>query len=346
MQRTAFNEKRLTMEDGEVVLVVDFQEQLQVKEQDQVQSQHWNHDATTIFPCYILFRINGRVWAYSFVILSDDMAQDNAWVQHVLTRVLSDDIPAILRKMGAPPMNCVIIFSDHCGKQFKCRFQFGWVAGAMILALDSRGAPNKKHFHMEHHYFGPSHGKNSSDSEGAVTKTYVRTMVNNQQWTVIASAKDICEKLEKGLGFIIREANTDERTTVFATRGGKPAGTDQLCVTKIWIGEGRSTPQQRTFFLNKHAHTLICRQFLFFGVDDITPAVRQAAHSTAKQIEVPGCQAIGKAAVTGTTGVIAVYQLSCFCKVCIKREPENCPFIRQGIMPGPSEYCRKEVNED
>ncbi|CAM9937671.1 unnamed protein product, partial [Sphacelaria rigidula] len=70
-------------------------------------------------------------------------------------------------------MNCVIIFSDNCGKQSKCRFHFGWVAGAMILALDSRGAPNGKHFHMEHHYFGPSHDKNSSDSEGAVTKTYV-----------------------------------------------------------------------------------------------------------------------------------------------------------------------------
>ncbi|CAM9944119.1 unnamed protein product [Hapterophycus canaliculatus] len=56
MQRIALNEKRLTIEDGEVVCVVDFQERLQVKEQDQVQSQYWNQDATIIFPCPIYFK--------------------------------------------------------------------------------------------------------------------------------------------------------------------------------------------------------------------------------------------------------------------------------------------------
>ncbi|CAN0054508.1 unnamed protein product, partial [Sphacelaria rigidula] len=46
---------KLTL-NGEVLLIDDFQERLQVKQRDHFQSQHWNHDATTICPCYIMFR--------------------------------------------------------------------------------------------------------------------------------------------------------------------------------------------------------------------------------------------------------------------------------------------------
>ena len=60
-QRTAFEEKKLTLEEGEVVCVVDFQERLQVQDQDEVQSQHWDREATTIFPCPIFFKLGGIV---------------------------------------------------------------------------------------------------------------------------------------------------------------------------------------------------------------------------------------------------------------------------------------------
>lgn len=121
---------------AKVVCVVEFQKRLQLKSQDEVQSQHWDQDATTIYPCMIYFRWGGRVWAYSFMILSDDMAQDNAWVQYVMSKLLGDDIPALLRKIGAPPMTNATIFTDNCAKQFKCRFHFGWVGDAGVKALD------------------------------------------------------------------------------------------------------------------------------------------------------------------------------------------------------------------
>lgn len=221
------------MEKGEVVLVVDFQERLQIKEQDQVQSQHWDQDSTTIFPCYIMFWWLDRIWAYSFMILSDDMTQDNAWVQHVLSRLLSEDIPALLRKIGAPPMSRATIFSDNCAKQFKCRFHFGWLADVGIRAKDAHGGDTGLRLVVEHHYFGPSHGKNSSDSEGGVCKSYVRMMVNNQEWLFVASSRDLCQKLEKGIGFILREATSDERTIFLSTRGEHSIGTDKLIMTKV-----------------------------------------------------------------------------------------------------------------
>lgn len=214
--------------------MIDFQERLQIKEQDQVQSQHWNQDATTIFPCYILFWWLGRVWAYSFMILSDDMAQDNnAWVQHVMSRLLSEDILALLRKIGAPPMIRAIIFSDNCAKQFKCRFHFGWVADAKIWARDVFGEFTGARLVVERHYFGPSHGNNSSDSEGGICKSYVRMMVDNQQWLFVASSRDLCQKLEKGIRFILREATSEESAPFLAARNEASVGLDKLIMTKV-----------------------------------------------------------------------------------------------------------------
>lgn len=194
-QRVSFREQKATQGDGDVVLVVDFQERLSVREQDEVQSQHWDHDATTIFPCPIFIKWGGRVWAYSFQMLSDDMAQDNAWVQHVLTMLLTVHIPALLRKIAAPPMTRAIIFTDNCAKQFKCKFNFAWVAANGIMIRDNDGNITGIRLHIEHHYFGACHGKNISDSEGGITKTYARDQVTNQSWTV-ACPRDLCEKLQ------------------------------------------------------------------------------------------------------------------------------------------------------
>lgn len=101
-------------------------------EQDEVQSQHWQHESVTIFPCPIYFKWKGRVWAYSFQVLSDDKTQDNAWVQHVMFKILTEHVPSSMRKLGAPAMVRAIFFTDNCAKQFKCRFQFGWLASHTV----------------------------------------------------------------------------------------------------------------------------------------------------------------------------------------------------------------------
>lgn len=243
IQRVAFNEKKLTIEEGEVLCVVDFQERLQVQEQDEVQSQHWDREATTIFPCPIFFKVGGLVWAYSFQILSDDMAQDNAWVQFVMTKLLNEYIPALLRKVGAKPMTRVTIWTDNCAKQFKCRFHFGWVADALILGRDDSGESTGDRVHVEHHYFGACHGKNLSDAEGGVTKEYVRRMVLNMQWRVSCS-KDLCMKLARALDFMLRLANQEETDQFRKKRGGRMGGTEQLLMTKV-SGYGRQITRRR-----------------------------------------------------------------------------------------------------
>ncbi|CAN0442335.1 unnamed protein product, partial [Ectocarpus sp. 8 AP-2014] len=197
-QRSAFDELRSTLRPGHVLMVVDFQERLSVKEQDEVQSQHWDNQCTTIFPAVVYLNLKGRVWAFSFQVLSDDMAQDNAWVQHVMSGLLNERIPDLLRKIGAAPMTNATLFTDNCAKQFKCLFQFNWVSDSGVKVQDEGGAPTERLVHVEHHYFGSGHGKNVSDSEGGVTKTWVRQMVKNMTWR-IENSEDLYKKLRKDL---------------------------------------------------------------------------------------------------------------------------------------------------
>ncbi|CAN0086092.1 unnamed protein product [Pylaiella littoralis] len=346
-QRIAFNELKLTIQDGEVLCVVDFQERLQLQDQDEVQSQHWGKLATTIFPCAIFFRCDGRVWVYSFQILSDDMTQDNAWVQYVMTKLLSDDIPALLRRVGAEPMERATIFTDNCAKQFKCRFHFGWVADADIGALDKRGDATGKRVHLEHHYFGACHGKNVSDSEGAITKEYARQMVTNTRWTV-ASSEDLCKKLAKALNFLLRPATSEERDAFVMERGGRTGGTEQLLMTKASYSGRGTQPATYTFLLTKLANSVLGRDYQFVRADQVSESFRNSARSSAKAIEVAGCQTASKIIATNTPGVIATYEFSCFCGECLEHRTENCPLVRKGIMEGPKEFARRvgHVNDD
>lgn len=241
-QREAFDEMIATLEPGTVLLVCDFQEKFQWGEQDEVQSQHWGKEQVTMFPCPIFFVYDGRVWVYSFQILSDDMSQDNAWVQHVLSKLLSNDIPELLRKIGAAPMTRVVIWSDNCAKQFKCRTHFGWVADSGVKVCAKEGEiDHETPLKIEHHYFGSGHGKNLSDSEGAVAKNLGRKNVINGSW-VISDARDLCDKLGADLNFLLRKATTRERQS-FEERRRNNRGAGQLLMTKV----------------RKRAHSPLCR---------------------------------------------------------------------------------------
>lgn len=174
------------------------------------------------------------MWAYSFQVLSDDMSQDNAWVQHVMPKLMNDDIPALLRNIGAPPMTRATIFTDNCGKQFKCKYHFGWVADSGVKVRREDGGATGKGVHIEHHYFGACHGKNMSDSEGGVTKSHARANVANMSWRV-ESSEDLCSKLGKDLNFMLEEP-TDEEREYFSANQKHDRGYGQLLMTKVGVG--------------------------------------------------------------------------------------------------------------
>lgn len=222
MQRESYNELIATLEEGHVLVVADFQERYTWDVQDEVQSPYWQQQSTTLFPCPIFFNLNGVVWTYSFVVLSDDSSQDSAWVQHTFQRLLKEEIPPLLRRCGASPMTRVTFFTDNCSKQFKCRFSFGWIADAGVFV---DGAPHER-VHVEAHYYGACHGKSLSDSEGGVVKTFAKSRVTTGQ-LVIESSRDLFEKLRASLEF-----NLFQPTDVERQASSVAVGTGQMLMIK------------------------------------------------------------------------------------------------------------------
>lgn len=222
MQRGAYDELIATLEEGHVLLVADFQERYTWDVQDMVQSQYWHQRSTTLFPCPVFVRVKGKVWVYSFVLLSDDSKQDSAWVQYAFEMLLKTEIPALLRRLGAEPMTRATSYTDNCAKQFKCLFTFGWVSDAKVFV---DGSPERR-VHIEAHYYGACHGKSLSDSEGGVIKTYAKSRVTTGQ-LVIQNSYDLFEKLREALSFNLREATSSERDTC-----GISVGTGQMLMTK------------------------------------------------------------------------------------------------------------------
>lgn len=222
IQREAYNEMIATLEDGHVVVVADFQERYTHHEQDEVQSQHWNYQSTTLFPAPRCFRLNDDVWTYSFVMLSDDKHQDSAWVQHNFKLLLDVEIPSLLQRVGAEPMTRATFWTDNCGKQLKCQYSFGFIGNVKAHAA---GRPDER-LHVEAHYFGACHGKSLSGSEGGVVKTYAKSKVVCGQW-VISSSFDLFAKLAPALIFDLRAASGEEAE--YFTR---PVRTNQTLMTK------------------------------------------------------------------------------------------------------------------
>ncbi|CAM9720810.1 unnamed protein product, partial [Sphacelaria rigidula] len=164
-------------------MVTGFQERYKRDEQDEVQCQHWNLDSTTLFPVPVFFKLNGKVWVCSFVVLSDDKSQDNTWVQHTFTRLLQTEIPSMLERVGATPMIRVTVVTDNCGKQFECAMAFGHIGDCKVYVIDQPGS----RIHIEAHYFDACHGKSVSDSEGDVVKTFATHQVLTGRMRILSS---------------------------------------------------------------------------------------------------------------------------------------------------------------
>ena len=110
---------RSSLRPGEVILVLDFQERSTHQHQDEAQGEYFAGVQTVLFPVIAYFLLGDKVWAYSFTVMSDDLEQNNAWVQHTLEILLRDRIPAVLEHAGAHSMQAVFIFSDnYCCPQF------------------------------------------------------------------------------------------------------------------------------------------------------------------------------------------------------------------------------------
>lgn len=121
---------------------------------------------------------------------------------------------------GATPMTRVTMASQTTVPSSpSTKFPFGWVARERDRdPRQRRTRATCERLHIEPHYFGACQGKNVSDSERA-TETYARDQVANQSW-VVASSRDLCDKLAKVLHFVLSEPTDEEREGFEASAQG------------------------------------------------------------------------------------------------------------------------------
>ena len=227
-----FNVILTTLKDGEVVVVVDFQERLTHEHQDEAQGEFFNGVQSVVFPAVAYFRVGDNVWAHSFMVLSDDLEQDSPWVQHTLRIILENELPNVMKRAGAKPMTTVKLFSDNCAGQFKNRYIFFFVGAGGIEGpaskLDGQAVP----LVVEWHFWAACHGKNVSDSEGATLKNVVAEREKDGVWRLSTTRDLFSQCVDSQLSYFLRAA-TDEELDRFYEHNPNRGGHAQIPMTKV-----------------------------------------------------------------------------------------------------------------
>ena len=164
-QALQFESLKEQLKPGDVLLVMDFSQNLAHKRQHASQGSYYGRRQTTLHPIVAIYPCRkekcskeGHV-TNEIVIWSTDLKHDGAAVNKHLEKALS-----VLKKHKVP-LKRLFIFTDNCAPQYKsCR---------VFKNLSKLNIP------VWHSYFGASHGKSCADASSGRIKQkierYVRT---------------------------------------------------------------------------------------------------------------------------------------------------------------------------
>ena len=156
-QSNFFEQLKTDVTDEKIVLQVDFAENFNLKEQNEIQTAHWNTVPLSIFTAFAWSRKGN----FSFALPSLDVSHDKFVVNAALEIVLN-----LIRTLlpNVKEINC---FSDGAASQFKQRFLF-----RNLIQIS-----NERKIKLHWHFFATSHGKGVVDGIGGVVKRLVWSAV-------------------------------------------------------------------------------------------------------------------------------------------------------------------------
>ncbi|CAF1376703.1 unnamed protein product, partial [Didymodactylos carnosus] len=152
-QSKYFEQLKSEVTDEKVVIQVDFAENFGLKEQDEIQSAHWNTNTLSIFTAYVWSKSQG----FPFTLPSNDVSHDKF--------VVNSAIEIILNKLKTHVRNLIQIdfFSDGAVTQFEQRFMF---RNLIQIAHEYKIA-------LSWNFFATSHEKGVVDGLGGTVKRFV-----------------------------------------------------------------------------------------------------------------------------------------------------------------------------
>ncbi|CAM4848043.1 unnamed protein product [Rotaria magnacalcarata] len=161
-----FEESKVNSYDKKIVIQVDYSENFEIKQQDEIQSAHWSCKSISIFTAH--------AWSgtdhYSFALVSDNISHDKYCINKCITYV----IKKMQKKL--PSLEEILFFSDGAASQFKQRY----------LIRNLARMSNNFNFLLSWHFFATIHAKGVVDGIGDTVKRLV--------WQQILTKKEKCEK--------------------------------------------------------------------------------------------------------------------------------------------------------
>ena len=156
-QSKFFEQLKEEVSDKEIVLQVDFAENFNLKEQDEIQAAHWNTIPLSIFTAFVWSKKEN----FSFALPSADVSHDK-FVVNAALEIILNHIKIVLPNVKE--INC---FSDGAASQFKQRFLF-----RNLIHVS-----NERKIRLNWHFFATSHRKGVVDGIGGTVKRLVWSAV-------------------------------------------------------------------------------------------------------------------------------------------------------------------------
>ena len=146
-QAFQFDECKKLLQNGDVLMIMDFAQNHSHHRQDEVQSGLWSRKHSTLHPIVVYYPCQEEschdLVKEELMMLSEDLNHDgfavNSFIEKAIEHLKERDIP----------VKRLIMFSDNCGPQYKSCKVFETLSRTKIPVLRN--------------YFGASHGKGEAD---------------------------------------------------------------------------------------------------------------------------------------------------------------------------------------
>ena len=156
MQAAFMQQKKESLQEGEVLVIADFSENFSFVVQDEIQSFHWNNESATIhtFICY--YKLNTTTTSLCYLVISENKQHDTIAV-HLFQRKLVD-FPT--QHFGGNKPRNIYYMSDGCAAQYKnCKNFTNLCHHYTDFGVEA-----------EWHFLPTSHGKSAGDGAGGTLK--------------------------------------------------------------------------------------------------------------------------------------------------------------------------------
>ena len=148
-QYARYQELKLNLGPGEILIHMDFGESYANKQQDEVQSAYFGHENVSIFTACCYVRDGNELIKHCIAIVSEESDHSRIATHSCILKVI-DEIKKLNHNF--PPRIKIQLWSDGCASQFRSRFVFKLTT----LFLDNYSV--MRYFNERHHGKGPMDG--------------------------------------------------------------------------------------------------------------------------------------------------------------------------------------------